>query len=170
MYQILRHYGVKWIWHFTDRSNIESIKKHGGLLSLKELNKRGIAIPSPGGNDWSHDADEQKGVHTFVHLCFLSDHPMLFVAQQDGRIKDPFWFKIDVDVMLHPDVRFSPDVSNKSGVPILDLEEAKNQLDFQVLFTRMNWGDPTIYHRRQMAEKSEILVPKIVPLDKILNL
>ena len=69
------------------RSNIESIKKNGGLLSLGALERRGIEIPVPGGNQWSHDADKMKGLHEYVHLAFVDDHPMLFRSKQEGRIK-----------------------------------------------------------------------------------
>ena len=38
--------------------NIPLIREHGGLLSLTRLRKKKIEIPVPGGNDWSHEADE----------------------------------------------------------------------------------------------------------------
>lgn len=120
MKSIIQQYCITCIWHFTDRSNLESIKKYGGLLSYSELVRRGIDIPSPGGNDWSHDADKTKGMDEYVHLCFCRSHPMLHLAQEDGRITNPIWLQIDKDVILAPEVRFTTDVSNKAGVPILD--------------------------------------------------
>lgn len=170
MKSMLSHHGVSAVWHFTDRSNIELIRKNQGLLSLAELKRRGIAVPRPGGNEWSHNADEMNGVNGYVHLAFLNDHPMLFVAKQDSRIVDPVWLKVDASILLEEGVRFTNDVANKSGVELLASNVACEKIDFDVLFTHTNWNDPEIMARRKRALKSEILVPNIVPIGKILNL
>jgi len=170
MQAMIQKYCIECVWHFTDKSNIESIKRLGGLFSFSELEKNGTLIPSPGGNVWSHDADKSQGMDKFVHLCFCRAHPMLFIAQEDGRITDPVWLQVDKDTILDPNVRFTPDVSNKVGVPILDHEAAKEQIDFEVIYKYTDWSDPEIQQRRQTAEKSEILVPQFVPIDKIRNI
>ena len=157
MKSIIKKYNIDGIWHFTDRANLDSIKEHG-LLSRKTLNDKGIKIPVPGGNEWSQEADELRGLHAYVHLCFLNNHPMQFLAVQDKRIQDPIWLKIHVSVMLDPNVRFTSEVSNKSGVPILDHTEAVKQIDFEVLFTYIDWREPENHERRKAAEKSEIIV------------
>ncbi len=104
MQSVIRKYGFDGIWHFTDRSNIELIQEHKGLLSLGEAERRGVLIPKPGGNEWSHDADKRKGVEEYVHLAFVDDHPMLFCAKQDGRITDPVWLKIKSEILLREGV------------------------------------------------------------------
>lgn len=160
-------FGVTSIWHFTDRSNIDLIKQQGGLLCLEELERRGVQGFIPGGNDWSHEADERKGLKSYVHLAFIPNHPMQYAAVQDGRIKDPVWLKIKAQVALVDGVRFTADVSNKSGVPILTPEEARDELDFEVLFKYLDWTDPMVMARRKAAEKSEILVPEFVSVNQI---
>jgi hypothetical protein len=100
MQAILTRYRIDAVWHFTDRSNLALIQEHQGLLSLAESRRRGIKVPAPGGNDWSHDADEIKGVHEYVHLAFLDDHPMLYVAKKESRITDPVWLKIDASILF----------------------------------------------------------------------
>jgi hypothetical protein len=170
MKTIIGRYNFDGVWHFTDRSNLDSIKEHKGLLSLRELERRGITIPAPGGNEWSHDADRMKGVHEYVHLAFIDDHPMLYRAKQDGRIPAPIWLKIDASVLLQDGVRFCSEVSNKSGATILAAAEAIRQVDFDVLFTYMDWRNPEIQARRQAALKSEILVPDFIPIEKILGI
>jgi len=167
---LIQKYNIDCVWHFTDKSNLDSIREHGGLLSLEELERRGISIPAPGGNDLSHELDSHNGVDSFVHLCFCKSHPMLHIAKEDGRISDPEWLKIDKSIILHPEVRFTADVSNKSGIPVLDHEAAKREIDFEVIYKRTNWSDPDTQKRRQKGEKSEILVPNIVPIDMILNI
>ncbi len=169
MKNIITKYKFDVIWHFTDRSNIELIKQHRGLLPLSELEKKGVKVPAFGGNQWSHDADRQKGLHQYVHLAFLDDHPMLYIAKQDGRITDPIWLKIDSSIILESGVLFCSDVSNKSGVATIDSNQAKHQIDFDVLFTYMDWTAPEIQIRRQSAIKSEILVPHVIPIEKILG-
>lgn len=167
MKSVISKYKFDGVWHFTDLSNLELIKQHG-LLSLSELETRGIQIPAPGGNEWSHDADKIKRLHEYVHLAFVDEHPMEYCAREDGRIKKSIWLKIDVSIILEENVLFCADVSNKSGVGMLTAEQAKNDIDFDVLFTYMDWRDPLIQSRRQNAKKSEILVRKMIPIDKIL--
>ena len=169
MKTILKKYKFDGIWHFTDKSNLDLIVENKGLLSLGELERRKINIPIPGGNEWSHDADRMKGVQEYVHLAFVDDHPMLYRAKQEGRIPNPIWLKIDSSILLDANVRYTSEVSNKSGVPILQPEEAKEQIDIEVLFTRTDWRNPDIKARKQAAIKSEILIPDFIPIGKILD-
>lgn len=169
MKTILKKYNINEIWHFTDKSNLDLIIKHKGLLSLAELEKKDIDVPIMGGNDWSHDADKFKDLHKYVHLAFVDDHPMLYRSKQELRIFRPVWLKIDSSILLEDNVKYTSDVSNKFDVPILKPEEAIKQIDFEVLFTRTDWTDPTIKERRRVAKKSEILVPDFVPIEKILG-
>ena len=46
MKDIIKKYGFEGVWHFTDRSNFEFIQKNKGILSLEELDSRGITIPA----------------------------------------------------------------------------------------------------------------------------
>jgi ssDNA thymidine ADP-ribosyltransferase DarT-like protein len=158
------------LFHFTDRRNLPVIRQYGGLLSMAELVKRGIKIPAPGGNDWSHDADGMFGMDRYVHLCFRSTHPMEYLARQDGRIVESIFLEIDPLVLQREGVMFTADVSNKSGIipcPILD---AKDLIDYEVLYTRTDWSNPDIQQRLKQAEKFEILIPKRVPVELIRNM
>ena len=171
-YDPFRAYSASALYHFTDRSNVKSIRELGGLYSLRQLRDRGIEIACPGGNDWSHEADTRRGLDGYVHLCLRQSHPMEFRAREEGRIKDSIFLEIHTDVLAFDGVRFAPDVSNKSGVPIYSLQEAVETglIDFEVLYTRTNWQDPAIKARLQKAQKCEILVPDHVPLKYIRNL
>ncbi|HHH72645.1 MAG TPA: DUF4433 domain-containing protein, partial [Sulfuricurvum sp.] len=75
----LDRYGIKSIWHFTDRSNLASIERHG-LLSLSEIARRSVNVSAFGANEESHAYDRRFGLDRFVHLSFLMDHPMYYVA------------------------------------------------------------------------------------------
>jgi hypothetical protein len=156
------------LYHFTDRRNIELIRKHGGLHPFADLLKMGITIPAPGGNQWSWDADEAKGLGSYVHLCFRSNHPMEYKAREDGRIVDSIFLEIHPSVLQFDGVRFAPDVSNKAGVESVLIEQA--EIDYQVLYTRTDWSDATIQARLRQAEKCEVLVPSCIPLQLIRNI
>ncbi|MCY1282684.1 ssDNA thymidine ADP-ribosyltransferase, DarT [compost metagenome] len=167
MINALQRYGVTRLWHFTDAKNVKSIRDNNGLLSWAESARRGMTIPAPGGNDWSHDADRLFSVDGYVHLAFVKNHPMLYVARQDGRIENPVWVEIDVSVLAVAGVMYTNDVSNKSGVPLLNPDEARDSVDLEVLYTYMNWRDDDVMRRRRNAEKSEVLVPVMVPIHYI---
>lgn len=158
---------IPWLYHFTDRRNLELIRKHGGLYPLAELARRSIDVPAPGGNQWSRDADELKGMGRYVHLCFRNSHPMEYAARVDGRLADTVFLMIHADVLKWSDVLFTSDVSNKAGVAPIPIAQA--QIDYEVLYTRTDWSNAAIKQRLQQAEKCEVLVPHIIPLNLIRN-
>jgi hypothetical protein len=155
--------------HFTDRRNLLPIREWGGLYPLAKLKIKGIKVPAPGGNDWSQDADSMAGMDEFVHLCFRPTHPMEYLARQAGRIGDTIFLEIHPEVLQWTGVMFTPGVSNKSGVQAYSLKDARKMVDFEVLYTRTDWRDPAIKKRLLEAEKCEILVPKLIPLQLIRN-
>jgi hypothetical protein len=157
------------LFHFTDRRNLPSIREHGGLFALAEMKRKKIEIPAPGGNEWSHDADNMRGLDEYVHLCFRWTHPMEYVARTEGRITDSVFLNVHPEVLQWEGVLFTPDVSNKRGVQTYSIEEAANMIDFEVLYSWTNWRDSAIRERLSQAEKCEILVPRFIPLELIRN-
>ena len=137
---------------------------------MSQLIKKKIVVPAPGGNEWSQDADGLKGMNDYVHLCFRANHPMEYLARQDRRIQDTMFLHIHPDVIHWEGVKFTADVSNKRGVKVHTIDEAREILDFEVLYTRTDWSDPEIQKRLKQAEKCEILVPTKIGLDLIRNL
>lgn len=158
------------LYHFTDHRNLASIRRYGGLLSLAKLNKCGIDIPAPGGNDWSHDADTRVGVDNYVHLCFCSNHPMECRARNDGRIQSSIFLAIDPKIINLPGVLFTSEVSNKADCTYHSMDQARDIIDFNILYTWNDWQDQAIQARRQCAEKYEILVPNEIPMHYIRNM
>ncbi|WP_448481438.1 DarT ssDNA thymidine ADP-ribosyltransferase family protein [Pseudoxanthomonas mexicana] len=163
----LTYYSPNCFYHFTDERNLPSIREQGGLLSLAELRRRGVVPPAPGGNDWSHEADVRVGMDQYVHLCFINDHPMEFRARESGRIQRSRFLEIDPAVVKIDGVMFTADVSNKAGVSPIGIKEALATMDFPVIYTRLDWRDPDVRKRRDIAKKYELLVPTQVPLDMI---
>jgi hypothetical protein len=95
---------------------------------------------------------------------------MEYVARRERRISDTIFLEIHPEVLRWEGVLFTPDVSNKAGVPSYPVAEAASMIDFEVLCTRTDWRDSEIRHRLQQAEKYEILVPKVIPLELMRNL
>ena len=112
----------------------------------------------------------RRALDKYVHLCFKNNHPMEYAARQDGRIEDSIFLWIHPKVLEFDGVLFTPGVSNKSGLRIHPIDEARELIDFEVLYTRTDWSDPEIQKRLQRAEKCEILVPNEIPLELIRNL
>jgi len=137
---------------------------------LAKLREMKVEIPCSGGNEWSHNADAMKGVDRYIHLCLKPNHPMEYRAREEGRIEKSIFLQVHPDVLELGGVMFTPDVSNKSGVALYPIEEARELIDFEVLYTRTDWRDPKIQERLQRAERCEILVPDHIPLEYIRNL
>lgn len=165
--ELIKHYGIRCFFHFTDRANLDSIRKTGGLLSLNEMSQRGINPPKPGGNTWSHDADRRRGLDRYIHLALVENHPMKYVAERDGRIGPTVVLQINPAVLTFSNTYIAPDVSNKLGVQRHPATEAAKHIDFDVLYTWTDWKDSEIMERRRKAERSEVLVADFIPLDNI---
>lgn len=161
---------IPFLYHFTDRRNLRLIRDLGGLYPLAEMEERGIEIPAPGSDEGSRIVDRRRSLHRYVHLCFKSNHPMEYVARQQGRIQDSIFLQVHASVLNWDGVLFVPGMANTNGITFHTVDEARDMIDYEVLYTRTNWSDPEVQQRLQAAEKYEILVPRAIPLDLIRNL
>ena len=78
------------LYHFTDRSNLLSIIKNGGLYSWYSCDRHNIHIRKPGGDSSSRSLDSFKGYEDYVRLSFCHHHPMMYTAKKEGRISEPY--------------------------------------------------------------------------------
>jgi len=156
---------VGWLYHFTDSRNLPSIRELGGLWSTAKLREMGVEFHS-GGNEHSLDADQMFGMDEYVHLCFTTKHPMAYLATKDGRIERLHWLYIDdpAAVFKIDGVRYTAEVSNKSGATLYSVDEAREMFDDCALYDYHDWNVGDNYARRVAAEKCEILVPDHLPL------
>jgi len=170
--EFLRRSRIRWLYHFTDVSNLPLIRQHG-LLSHGELLRRGIKPPRPGGNKVSRQKDAIRNLGRFVHLCFKEDHPMEYSAREEGRIGPTVFLKISTEVLNLPGVYGCSIVANKSGSLVRPLEEVLNHFDAEVLFKQplhVVLANHDLKARYNEAKKSEILIPDCIPTPYILNL
>lgn len=155
------------LFHFTDAENVPLMEAEGGILSLRELEARGLEVPRPGGNEWSREADRRRGLDRYVHLCLRANHPMEYRARQDGRIRDTRWLRVSTEVLDWEGVRVAPDIANKAGVELLHVAETLDVVDWGKLRERLDFSDPEQQKIVQRLERVEILVPTRVPWELV---
>lgn len=158
----LSRLGKQYVYHFTDRRNIEFIRTSGGLLPRSMI--PGTYIP--GGNQWSIDADNMFGMQNYVHLCFLNKHPMEYLARDEGRI-DSVWLEINITVLDLPGVLYCAGVANQAGAEYLPADDAISVLDFDYMYNYHNFSVEENRNRHNLTQKYEILVPSLVPISMI---
>jgi len=158
----------KYLYHFTDETNFESIGQKG--LVCKSLMRTENWWPNAtGGNELSHQLDDRRGISDYVSLCFTRSHPMKYTAQKAERLVTPRYLAISPEVLRIPNSKIAFGVANSNDVTILSVVDALEHLDVEVLYTRTAWSDPEIQARLKSAEKLELLIPHCVPRDMIVG-
>lgn len=159
---VVNRHKIKWLYHFTDQANLQSIIRHGGLYSWHRCESLGIKIARPGGDSFSRTLDKAKGLEDHVRLSLSSNPPMLKSALASGRIVNPVILKVCPTVIYWRSTLFS-DVNAAAGY-------AKIGRSFDVFLdirfeTAMGSGSVTgmDYRWRQ----AEVLVEGHVPLELI---
>ena len=166
--QVLKENRITKLYHFTDRENLESIIKHGGLYSWADCEEKGIKIPKPGGGDLSRSLDMRDGLQHYVRLAYVEDHPMKFEAMKDGRISNPVVLEIDLEPALWKDTLYADRNMTKNGANVGDTLDDLKAVHFG-LFTRMQrYFDMS--DEAKMYYKAEVLVKNFIPLKYITNI
>ncbi len=160
----------RYLFHFTDTRNLDSIREAGGLFSLRELQTRQILPVAPGGNQVSVSTAEKSGLDDFVSLCFFNKHPMEWVARSDGRLKETRFLTVDPKVLLIDGVKFCDGISNRSNATLLSGAEALAVFDLDAMTKRLEYKVPEQLDRRRKIEKYEVLVPKHIPLKFLIGI
>ena len=96
----LKQNGITKLYHFTDVSNIASIKKHGLMSGVSLIEK---SIESKMNSDeLSRSLDSQADLENYVRLSFGSNNPMMHKAVAEKRISHPVMLQIKLEVVSHP--------------------------------------------------------------------
>ncbi len=159
------------LYHFTDKSNIAMIIQLGGLFSTALLNEMGQAFRA-GGDEDSLALDVRCGMDRFVHLCFVTGHPMAFRVKERRPDADLIYLQIDRAILHQPGIMFATGVGYANNAETVTLAEAveRNLIDFEALYAWTDWKDPAAQAKRHAAELCEILVPNYVATAFIRNL
>ena len=164
---ILDQYGIKKLYHFTDRDNLESIIKNGGLYSWMDCERKGIRINKPGGGDLSRSLDRKDNLQDFVRVSFTTQHPMMFVAMKEGRISNPVILEIDPEVIYWGDTRYADSNATRNDAHVGKGLDDFKQIHFQSVKVHKHFDLP---EEEQPYFQAEVLVKNFIPLEYIKNI
>jgi hypothetical protein len=156
---------INTLFHFTDKANLKSIKKHGGLYSWQHCISNKIHIPSPGGNELSRNLDKNKGLEDYVRVSFTRNHPMMFV--EHTRDKNNIILEIDSEIAYLKSTLYSDVNANRNsaiiGKDLSDLKRIRFDLFKYPNHFKLSEDDRPYY-------QAEILVKNHIPSKYIKNL
>lgn len=171
--KILQENGICGFYHFTDRSNLKSIKENGGLFSWYYCDLNRIEIPMPGGSLGSRQNDTINGKKDYVRVAFNKEHPMLFIAQKDGRISRPIWLDIDVEVAYFEHTEFSDKnaAAFSSYTPTIGKEtQHLSNIRFDILKRAERVKHYNLSDSERPYNQAEVLVKTWIPIEYIKNI
>jgi hypothetical protein len=151
----------KFLYHFTDGTNLELIKKNG-LLSKAAQEAKAIKCPMPGGDTQSWFSDRVKGVFDDVSLGMTNNHPMAYVARHQLRQTNQHYLWVSPEVLRLPGVRVANGMANAKNTLIRPISTCLADLDLEVIYRKLEWSEE-VRQRLNTARKYEILIPKLIP-------
>lgn len=164
---ILDQYGITKLYHFTDRSNLESIIKEGGLYSWMDCDKKGIKITKPGGEALSRALDCRHNLQGYVRVSFTTQHPMMYVAMQEGRISNPVILEIDPEVIYWKSCKYSDSNATRNDACVGENLDAFKKIHFNSVKARTHFD---LTDEEKPYFQAEILVKSFIPLECIKNI
>ena len=168
--KILDHHNIHTLYHFTDRDNIGAIISNGGLYSWKDCQINSITIPKPGGGgpgSLSWQLDQRQGLERYVRVSFTRNHPMMYVAMDEGRISNPVILEIDPEILYDEDVKYSNMNATRNNANIGDSLNDFKAIHFDTVKARNHFNlDPD----EQPYYQAEILIKNFIPLSRIRNI
>lgn len=137
------------LYHITSTSNLDSIKKHG-LLSLKELEKKGLKYSSSS-NNLSKNLDKGKNTQDYIKLTSNLDSNQIYILKKriKDRGEDVFIIKIDDKVL------------EKKGTLYSDMNSTANK-------AKINSKSSTFYNSN--STEKEVLIKKRIESSFLLNI
>lgn len=171
--KVLQENNITAFYHFTDQSNLKSIKANGGLYSWFYCDMNNIVIPMPGGSMGSRQNDKINGKRDFVRLAFNKEHPMLFIAEKDGRISNSVWLNIDIEVAYFENTEFSDKnaAAYSSYKPIIGKEVSNlENVRFDILKKAQRVKHYNLNDDEKPYNQAEVLVKTWIPLEHITNI
>lgn len=165
--EILDQHHITRLYHFTDRDNLESIIKNGGLYSWADCDEKGIKIPKQGGGDTSRSLDRRDGLQHYVRVSFTRRHPMMYVAMNDGRISNPVVLEIDPEVIYWNDTLFADCNATRNGAQKGGTLADFKKIHFNAVTARTLFD---LDENEQPFFQAEVMVNHSIPLKYITNI
>ena len=165
--KLIEQHHITTLYHFTDRENLESIIKNGGLYSWADCEQKGISISKPGGSMDSRNLDRRDNLQNFVRVSFVREHPMMYVAMNDGRISNPVVLEIDPEVIYWQDSLYADRNATKNGALVGSSIDDFSQLHFNSFKAKKHFD---LDADEQKFYQAEVLVKNHIPLQFIKNI
>ena len=165
--KLIEQHHITTLYHFTDRENLESIIKNGGLYSWADCEQKGIIISKPGGSLDSRNLDKRDNLQNFVRVSFVREHPMMYVAMNDGRISNPVVLEIDPEVIYWQDSLYADRNATKNGALVGSSIDDFSQLHFNSFKAKKHFD---LDADEQKFYQAEVLVKNHIPLQFIKNI
>lgn len=165
--KLIEQHHITTLYHFTDRENLESIIKNGGLYSWADCEQKGISISKPGGSLDSRNLDKRDNLQNFVRVSFVREHPMMYVAMSDGRISNPVVLEIDPEVIYWQDSLYADRNATKNGALVGSSIDDFSQLHFNSFKAKKHFD---LDADEQKFYQAEVLVKNHIPLQFIKNI
>ena len=165
--KLIEQHHITTLYHFTDRENLESIIKNGGLYSWADCEQKGISISKPGGSLDSRNLDKRDNLQNFVRVSFVREHPMMYVAMNDGRISNPVVLEIDPEVIYWQDSLYADRNATKNGALVRSSIDDFSQLHFNSFKAKKHFD---LDADEQKFYQAEVLVKNHIPLQFIKNI
>lgn len=165
--KLIEQHHITTLYHFTDRENLESIIKNGGLYSWADCEQKGISISKPGGSMGSRDLDRRDNLQNFVRVSFVREHPMMYVAMNEGRISNPVVLEIDPEVIYWQDSLYADRNATKNGALVGSSIDDFSQLHFNSFKAKKHFD---LDADEQKFYQAEVLVKNHIPLQFIKNI
>lgn len=165
--KLIEQHHITTLYHFTDRENLESIINNGGLYSWADCEQKGISISKPGGSMDSRDLDRRDNLQNFVRVSFVREHPMMYVAMNDGRISNPVVLEIDPEVIYWQDSLYADRNATKNGAHVGSSIDDFSQLHFNSFKAKKHFD---LDADEQKFYQAEVLVKNHIPLQFIKNI
>lgn len=167
----LKQNGINCLYHFTDRRNLPSIKKLGGLYSWQWLDTNNIRYLYSDYSD-SHRMDNARNLQNYVRLSFCKTHPMAYRKWADSKNSgdstsdrfDPVLLEIELDI-LDDNVLISDKNAVDNNAIIKPGFSSLNLVNFEaVKMDTCESSNPNFKNRQ-----AEVLIPTRVPIEYIIN-
>ena len=164
--ELFEHNGVTELYHVTDSSNWDNIKKNG-LLSIDILKERGIQISASIGDDVSRKIDSDNDLTSYIHLSFCEHAPCLDAAIECGKLdENHIILKFSIDILKNAEFIIYPKhhglINSIPAAEVSDLE----RIPWNILTSECH--NIVSADQRQYLQ-AEILIKDHIPANLILN-
>ena len=156
--------GISCFYHFTDEDRLESIKRHGGLMSYKRCLDEAVVMPVREDMARSRDIDAKYDLEDFARLSFCKRLPIIKERMKNG--KELVRLKISIEVATFEDTEFTDmeatSIKMHHGNTFDDLRKVNLQATKNLVNERMS-------EIEYLQMQAEVLVKEFIPLKYIEN-